>query len=110
MTIERAVTKNPRDADTQNARFSGQVVIVTGAARGVGKCVVERVVDQGGCVLAVDKPGSDLRGTFASLEAMVESVEADLTEHDAPVHAVSRALARFERLDVVINNAGVTTR
>jgi 3-oxoacyl-[acyl-carrier protein] reductase len=107
MTVERAVTKSPSGAEP---RFAGQVVIVTGAARGVGKCVVERMVDEGGHVLAVDKPGSNLSGTFAALGAMVESVEADLTEHDAPAHAVSRALARFDRLDVVINNAGVTTR
>src|SRR5262245_4021681 len=110
MTVERTIPESTRDADAKNARFAGQVVIVTGAARGGGKCVVERVVDEGGRVLAVDKPGSNLRTTFAAFDSIVESVEADLTDADAPAHVVLGALTRFERLDVVINNAGVTTR
>ena len=78
-------------------RFQNKVVIVTGAAQGIGRGVALNVAAEGGSVLAVDR--SDL----------VNEVVAEITAAGgvaAPFQAES--LARFKRVDVLINNVGGT--
>lgn len=71
----------------------GRVVLVTGAASGIGRAVVERLEADGDEVLGVDvAPGAGF--------------EADLTTRAGNRAAVEAALERFGRLDAVIPNAG----
>jgi 3-hydroxybutyrate dehydrogenase len=73
--------------------------LVTGAASGIGRAVAARLQDGGMDVLAVDlHPDPDGPGV---------PHEADLTLTGANAGAVAAALERFERLDVVVANAGV---
>jgi 3-hydroxybutyrate dehydrogenase len=79
--------------------LSEKAAVVTGAASGIGRAVAERLESAGMRVLAVDlRPDPDGPGA---------PYEADLTEPEANVAAVTAALERFGRLDVVVANAGI---
>lgn len=82
-------------------RLAGRVVLVTGAGSGIGKATAERVLAEGGSVL-----GFDLTAPSAAGDRF-EPVAGDVRDHDAVRSAVARAVARFGRLDGVLNAAGV---
>ncbi|HXS24173.1 MAG TPA: SDR family NAD(P)-dependent oxidoreductase, partial [Gemmatimonadales bacterium] len=73
--------------------------MVTGAASGIGRAVAERLENDGMDVLAVDlRPDQTGPG---------KPFEADLTDASANQAAVTEAINRFGRLDVVVANAGI---
>ncbi len=87
-------------------RFEGQVVIVTGAASGIGQASVRRFLDEGARVLAVDIDASAL--SWAADLSNVEMFVGSVAEPSTASHMVARALRQWSRLDVVHLNAGVT--
>jgi NAD(P)-dependent dehydrogenase (short-subunit alcohol dehydrogenase family) len=80
--------------------LEGRVAIVTGASRGIGRAVVERLFEEGADVVGVSRSKS--RG----LPVGVVHVEADLLDEKVPADVVESALAAFGRLDILVNNAG----
>ena len=91
-------------------RFTGKVVIVTGAAQGIGQGVAQRVAAEGGSVLAVDR--SDLvKDTVAEITAAggkAAAFEADLETFAGAQAMVAECLKLYKRVDVLINNVGGT--
>ncbi len=77
-----------------------RVVIVTGGARGIGRAIAERLREAGASVVVC--------GRTAPAEGTSEAVfvQADVREPDAAEKVVGLALARFGRVDVLVNNAG----
>jgi NAD(P)-dependent dehydrogenase (short-subunit alcohol dehydrogenase family) len=84
-------------------RLSGKAAIVTGAASGIGRASAELFASEGARVLAVDRPGTHLGFEHSA----VAPFEADVAEDSAPSQIVSAALAAFEHLDILFNNAGI---
>lgn len=85
--------------------LSGQVAIVTGASSGLGDRFVRVLHAAGASVIAVARRSDRLDALADELDRVLP-VTADLAV-DADVEAiVPRALERFERLDIVVNNAG----
>jgi dihydroxycyclohexadiene carboxylate dehydrogenase len=91
-------------------RFSGKVVVVTGAAQGIGAEVARQVAQEGGHVVAVDRSPhvKELteRLTLDGHEASY--VECDLEQFDGASDMVDAALERHGRIDVLVNNVGGT--
>ena len=87
-----------------------RVVIVTGAGQGIGQATVQRFAQQGDHVVIVDIDEKKAQATAASLPAgTTHHVAACDVSDDAGVHAlVAQVVARFGRVDVLVNNAGVT--
>ncbi len=83
-----------------------RVAIVTGGASGIGRATVERFVDQGYGVVAVDRSADAF--DWLSGNADVVALAGDVTDVAANEAAVAAALDRFGRLDVAVFNAGIS--
>ena len=89
---------------------SGQVVLITGAAGGIGAAVAEALHRRGASLVLVDVVSSDLDGVAAALgKDRVVIAYADVTQREQLDAAVATALADFGRLDVVLANAGISS-
>jgi NAD(P)-dependent dehydrogenase (short-subunit alcohol dehydrogenase family) len=80
-------------------RFSGQTALVTGAARGIGRATMQRLLNEGAEVLAVDLAEID--------DARAKTLRVDLAEEDAPFRVAEETRRLFLRLDILVNNAGI---
>ena len=90
--------------------LKGRVAIVTGGARGIGYAVAQRILQSGGVVSIWDVDEEALERARSTLSAFgeVARVALELTK-DVDVQAAVRAtVERFGRIDVLINNAGIT--
>lgn len=89
-------------------RFEHKVVIVTGAAQGIGRGVALRIAQEGGRLILADR--SDLVQAvlteIKALGALAIAVETDLETYAGAESVVSHAIAEYGRIDVLINNVG----
>jgi L-fucose dehydrogenase len=86
--------------------LTGKVVVVTGAARGIGAATARAFSKEGAWVVMVDRDaqaGTMLERTLAKSLF----IEADLTVESSCAEVVDRAVRQFKSLDVLVNNAGV---
>lgn len=90
----------------QGLRFDGQVVMVTGAANGIGRAVAEEFADQGARLILLDRSDAVLE-TAATLGSQHLGLICDVTSRNQVQQVMHQTEARWGRLDVLINNAGV---
>ena len=83
-------------------RFDGKAAIVTGAGRGIGRAIVERLTADGAKVAALDMNVEDAKASGAAL-----ALQCNVAESASVVAAVRAARAAFGRLDIAVNNAGI---
>jgi NAD(P)-dependent dehydrogenase (short-subunit alcohol dehydrogenase family) len=88
-------------------RFAGRTAIVTGAGSGIGRATAVAFAQAGAHVLGVGRRADALAAT-ARLHPSIAVLPADLSEDGAAAAVVDDAVARWGRVDVVVNNAGVT--
>lgn len=80
------------------------VAIVTGANSGIGLAAVRALLDEGACVVGVDRDPS----TFAELGTeRASAVIGDVTDPDSGPHVVRHTLDAFGRIDILVNSAGL---
>lgn len=88
-------------------RFPGKVVLVTGAASGIGEAAARRFGHESAILVLVDKNAEGLNKVAGGIEAAdTLAVVADLSYAERCQDVVAQAVQRFGRLDVLVNNAG----
>jgi NAD(P)-dependent dehydrogenase (short-subunit alcohol dehydrogenase family) len=90
--------------------LAGKRALVTGAARGQGRAIVEAFVAAGATVLATDVEVTELEGWASRLEPRVFSSSLDVTSEVGWREAVESARSHLGGLDVLVNNAGLLRR
>jgi 3-oxoacyl-[acyl-carrier protein] reductase len=88
-----------------------QSAIVTGAARGIGRAICLELAERGANIIATDVLRDELNETVAQIEGKgVGAVAevADVTKAEAADHLVELAIEKFGKLDIMVNNAGIT--
>jgi 3alpha(or 20beta)-hydroxysteroid dehydrogenase len=91
----------------QQPRFAGRVVMVTGAAGGIGQASVRRFLDEGARVVAVDLERSRLEELRSLGGDALHPVVADVTRGEEVRRAVAEGAERFGGIDALFNNAGI---
>ena len=90
--------------------LAGRVALVTGASRGIGKAIAERLAGRGAHVVAAAR-GENAKGVAEEIVAgggLAEFISLDVTEAGAGQDAVAGVVARHGRIDILVNNAGIT--
>jgi NAD(P)-dependent dehydrogenase (short-subunit alcohol dehydrogenase family) len=82
-----------------------RVVLVTGAAGGIGAAITNALIAEGHAVAALDRDAAALARLAGS--ERIHAIGADISSEAACREAVASTVARFGRLDAVVNNAGI---
>jgi 3alpha(or 20beta)-hydroxysteroid dehydrogenase len=89
------------------ARLDGKVVLVTGAARGIGAAIAERFALEGADVLLTDADGEGVRQMASEIGAGAAAHHHDVTSEGEWDTVAAWAVDEHGRIDVLVNNAGV---
>ncbi len=87
--------------------LDGQVAVVTGAARGIGRAIARRYAAEGARVVIADLDEPGARTLADEIGEAALAVAFDATRQDSIDALIAATVARFGRLDVLVNNAGI---
>ena len=90
-------------------RFTDKVAVITGAAQGIGKRVAERMAQEAGRLVLVDR-AELVHGVADALKAQTQvlALTADLERYAECERVMQAAVAQFGRIDILVNNIGGT--
>ncbi|MEM7457241.1 MAG: SDR family NAD(P)-dependent oxidoreductase [Planctomycetota bacterium] len=80
-------------------RFSGKTVLITGGRSGIGESIAHRFAAEGANVFTAQRNPSEV----------FQTIVADLSQPDAPNAVIDAMMEKSDRLDVLVNNAGIMT-
>ncbi len=93
------------------SEFADRVVVVTGSSSGIGEAVARRFADLGASVVVNSSSSVEAGERIAGeLGDRASYVRADISDRDQARHLIDEVVERYGRLDVLVNNAGWTTR
>ena len=88
-------------------KLEGKVAIITGAAAGIGAASAELFAREGASVVAVDLDSATLHTVAQRIGARCLAIEADVSRRADVERVLQATLERFNRLDILFNNAGI---
>lgn len=87
-------------------RMDDRTAIVTGAGRGIGRAIAERLAAEGAAVAVTDVDPTTASDTAAEIGGRAIGIRADVTDPDSVRAMVEQVRGTFGRIDVLVNNAG----
>lgn len=98
-----------RDAPYQSTnRMAGKIVLITGGGTGIGRASAERLAEEGARVVICGRRVEPLAATVAAIRekrGTAESIVVDVADLEAYAAVIADVAARYQRLDVLVNNA-----
>lgn len=94
-----------------SALLAGKVALITGGSRGIGKAIASAFAQQGATVVFTYVSKETAMQTLEALQALggqVVAYQADATDYDVAKTVVDNVMEQFGRIDVLVNNAGIT--
>jgi NAD(P)-dependent dehydrogenase (short-subunit alcohol dehydrogenase family) len=94
-------------------QFAGKVIVVTGAASGIGLAIGQRFGRAGARVALIDMDQEGVRGQEKALRAMGMEATAfpcDISHEEACRRTIGSVIALYGGIDILVNNAGITQR
>jgi 3-oxoacyl-[acyl-carrier protein] reductase len=93
-------------------RFTEQVAVITGAGRGIGKAIALRLASEGATVAVVSRTDANSQSTAREINASrpgsAHAYAVDVADSDAVADLCSTMVKQFGKIDVLVNNAGIT--
>jgi short-subunit dehydrogenase len=93
--------------------MKGKVVIITGGSSGIGKALAEKFGSEGSKIFITGRNNDELERTVSELRAKAIDIygfQADVSVEDDNKRMAEEALRHFGRIDILINNAGISMR
>ena len=92
--------------------LSGKTALITGASRGIGRAIARRFAEEGANVaftyLSSIEKGQTLEDELRAFGTTIKGYRSDAADHKAAEDLVNQIVADFGKLDIVVNNAGIT--
>src|SRR5690625_3471208 len=88
--------------------LEGKVAVITGSAGGIGRATAKRLASHGVHVVVADLDRSGAEETVSQLDTEGLAVEFDATDATSTQRIASEAIERFDKIDILHNNVGVT--
>jgi rhamnulose-1-phosphate aldolase/alcohol dehydrogenase len=94
--------------------LAGRIALVTGGAGGIGRAIATRLMAEGACVVLADIDEAALAASVAEFGAdfsrdVVSGLKVDVTDEAAVIDAFGEAARSFGGIDIVVNNAGISS-
>ncbi len=96
----------PRTTPNLEQYYRNKVAVVTGGASGIGQAIALQLHRLGSNVMVVDRNAQALQA-LREAEPTIATLALDLAEEDAPQRMLDATCARFGRMDILFNNAGI---
>ena len=92
--------------------LDGKVALITGAARGIGKCIAKAFAAEGADIaftdLAIDDNALATKAELEALGARVVAIASNAADFESAHKAAEQVKAELGRIDILVNNAGIT--
>jgi NAD(P)-dependent dehydrogenase (short-subunit alcohol dehydrogenase family) len=92
-------------------KLKGKVAIITGASRGIGKGIAVRYAEEGASVVVASRSMALLKKVVEEIRdkgGRALAIDLDVTEYESIEGVMSKTVAEFGRLDIMVNNAGIS--
>lgn len=107
------MSSSSRRRNLLSTDLSGRVAIVTGAAQGIGKAIAEKIAENGATVFIIDVNIDNAELVAKSLREKglkCSAMKCDVSNYDVVREMISEILRRRNRIDIMVNNAGILRR
>ena len=92
--------------------LDGKIALVTGGSRGIGRAIALKFAEQGAHVaftyLSSEQKAKELEDELKALGSCAKAYRSDASSFDDTAQLISQVLAEYKRIDVLVNNAGIT--